>query len=61
MSIRASGGKIGQQERSIYNEKRHAVGLQNLGEMILGLAGFNGHVGKWINLFEGAHGGNEIG
>ena len=32
--------------------------LQRSGEMVLGLEDFNGHVGKYIDGFEGVHGGN---
>ena len=30
--------------------------LQNLGELVLGLGDFNGHLGRRINGFEGVHG-----
>uniref|UniRef100_A0A0L8GGR7 Endonuclease/exonuclease/phosphatase domain-containing protein n=1 Tax=Octopus bimaculoides TaxID=37653 RepID=A0A0L8GGR7_OCTBM len=30
-------------------------------ELVLGMGDFNGHIGKWIQSFEGVHGGNGIG
>ena len=35
--------------------------LQIPGEVVLGLGDFNGHVGKWTDGFECAHGGYRIG
>ena len=32
-----------------------------MGELVLGMGDFNGHVGKRIEGYEGVHGGNEIG
>uniref|UniRef100_A0A0L8FZ88 Endonuclease/exonuclease/phosphatase domain-containing protein n=1 Tax=Octopus bimaculoides TaxID=37653 RepID=A0A0L8FZ88_OCTBM len=35
--------------------------LHKVDELVLGMGDFNGHVGKWIQGFEGVHGGNGIG
>ena len=35
--------------------------LKNSGEVILGVGDFNKHVGRWIDGFEGVHGGYGIG
>ena len=32
-----------------------------MGELVLGMGDFNGHVGKRIEGYEGVHGGNELG
>ena len=32
-----------------------------MGELVLGMGNFNGHVGKQIEGYEGVHGGNGIG
>ena len=39
-----------------YNDMASDWDLQNPGEVILGLGDFNGHVGRWIDGFEGVHG-----
>ena len=36
------------------------MGLQNPGEVVLGMGDFNGHVGRRIDGFEGVHGGYGI-
>ena len=43
------------------NDKASEWDLQSPGGMVLGLADFNGHVGRLIDGFEGVHGGYEIG
>ena len=35
--------------------------MQSPGKLVLGLGDFNGHVGRWIDGFEGVHGGYGMG
>ena len=44
-----------------YNELAGEYKLQNPSEVAFGLGDFNGRVGKEIEGFKGAHGGNGIG
>ena len=44
-----------------YNDMASEWDLQSPGEVALGLGDFNGHAGRWIDGFEGVHGGYGIG
>ena len=48
-------------EDQFYNGIASEWDLKNRGEVVLGLGDFNGRVGRWIDGFEGVHGGYEIG
>ena len=64
---RVTGAYAPQVERSefeknqFYNDMASEWDLQSPGEVALGMGDFNGHVGRWIDGFEGVHGGYGIG
>ena len=41
-------------------QKHYHMDLHSMGELVLGMGDFNGHVGKWTESYEGVHGGNGI-
>ena len=43
------------------NDMANEWNLLSPGEVVLGLGDFNGHVGRFIDSFEGVHGGYGIG
>ena len=49
------------EEDQFYNDMASEWNLKNPGEVVLGLGDCNGHVGRWIDSFEGVHGEYEIG
>ena len=61
IGIYSPGWKIKLRERSIYNDMASEWDLKNSGETVFGLRDFNKHVGRWIDGFEGVHGGYGIG
>ena len=44
-----------------YDNLRSEWDLHSVGELVLDMGDFNGHVGKRIEDYEGVHGGNGIG
>ena len=54
-------GRPAAEKEHFYDELACEWDLCSNTEMVLGLGDFNGHVGKWIEGFEGVHGGNGIG
>ena len=63
-AICAYGPQTGRPEAEkdrFYDELASEWDLGGIGEMVIGLGDFNGHVGKRIDGFEGIHGGNGIG
>ena len=54
-------GRTNAEKKQFYNALASEWELHNEGELVLGMGDFNGHVGKWIEGFEGVHGGNGIG
>ena len=61
MCICSPGWKIRVQKDQFYNDMASEWDLQNPGEVVLDMGDFNRHVGRWIDGFEGVHGGNGIG
>ena len=55
-----SGRTCAEKER-FYGDLGSEWDLHSVGELVLGMGDFNGHVGKWIEGYEGMHGGNGIG
>ena len=53
-------GRSDCEKDQFYNKMASTWDLQNLGEMILDLGHFNGHVEGWINGFEGVRDGYGI-
>ena len=51
--------KVAEKEH-FYDDLRSEWDLHRMGELVLGMGDFNGHVGKWIEGYEGMHGGNGI-
>ena len=51
-------GRTSAEKERFYDEMASEWDLQNMGELVMGMGDFNGHVGKWIDGFEGVHGGN---
>ena len=50
------------QRKSIfYDDLRSDWDLHSVGELVLGMGDFNGHVGKQSEGYEDVHGGNGIG
>ena len=54
-------GRTGAEKERFYDDLRSDWDLHNMGELVLGMGDFNGHVGKRIEGHEGVHGGNGIG
>ena len=54
-------GRTGAEKERFHDDLRSERDLHNMGELVLGMGDFNGHVGKQIEGYEGVHGGNEIG
>ena len=54
-------GKSDSKKDQFYNDTASKWDLQNLGEVVLSMGDFNGHVGRRIDGFEGVHGGYGIG
>ncbi|XP_068728698.1 uncharacterized protein [Montipora capricornis] len=54
-------GRTGAEKERFYDDLRSEWDLHNMGELVLGMGDFNGHVGKRIERFEGVHGGNGVG
>ena len=52
-----SGGTGAKKER-FYDDLRNEWDLHSMGELVLGMGDFNGHVGKRIEGYEGVHGGS---
>ena len=48
-------------EKKHFYDLRSEWDLHSVGELVLGMGVFNGHVGKWIEGYEGVDGGNVIG
>ena len=56
--ICAYAPQVGRSECEKYqfhNDMASKWDLKNSGEVVLGLGDFNGHVGRWIGGFDGAH------
>ena len=49
------------EKEHFYDNLRSKWDLHSVGELVLGMGDFNGHVGKLIEDYEGLHGGNGIG
>ena len=54
-------GRSKYEKDQFYNDMASERDLQNPSEVVLGIGNFNGHVGRWIDGFEGVHGGYGIG
>ena len=54
-------GRTGADKERFYDDLRSEWDLHNMGDLVLGMGDFNGHVGKRIEGYEGVHGGNGIG
>ena len=54
-------GRMGTEKERFYDDLRSEWDLHNMGELVLGMGDFNGHVGKWIEGYEVVHAGNRIG
>lgn len=54
-------GRTDAEKERFYDELSSEWDLQSVGELVLGMGDFNGHVGKRIDGYEGVHGGNGIG
>ena len=54
-------GKPDAEKERFYEEMAREWSMANANEMALGLRGFNGHVGKCAEGFEGIHGGYGVG
>ena len=50
-------GRTNAEKDQFYDALASEWELHNEGELVLGMGDFNGHVGKWIEGFEGVHGG----
>ena len=48
-------------EEHFYDDLGSEWDLHSVGELVLGIGDFNGHLGKQIEGYEGVHGGNGIG
>ena len=53
-------GRTGAEKKRCYDDLRSEWDLQCVGELVLGMGDFNGHVGKRIEVYKGMHGGNGI-
>ena len=54
-------GRRGAEKGHFYDDLRSEWDLHSVGELVLGMGGFNGHVGKGIKGYEGVQEGNGIG
>ena len=54
-------GRTGAEKERFYDDLRSEWDLYSMGELVLGVSDFNGHVGKRVEGYEGVHGGNGIG
>ena len=54
-------GRMGAEKECFYDDLGSEWDLHSAGELELGIADFNGHVGKQIEGYECVHGGNGIG
>ena len=54
-------GRTGAKKERFYDDFRSEWDLRSMTELVLGMGDFNGRVGKWIESYEGVHGGNRIG
>ena len=54
-------GRTSAEKEWFYDKIESEWDLQNVGELVLSMGDFNGHIGKWIDGFEGVHEGNGIG
>ena len=54
-------GRMSVKKEHFYDDLRSEWDLHSVGELVLGMGDFNGHVGKRIEGYEGVHGGNGIG
>ena len=54
-------GRTGAEKEHFYDDLRSEWDLHNMGELVLDMGDFNGHVGKQVEGYEGVHGGNGIG
>ena len=54
-------GRTSTEKECFYVEMASEWDVHSADELVLCLGDFNGHVGKWIDGFEGVHGGNGIG
>ena len=54
-------GRTSAEKEHFYDDLRSEWDLRSVGELVLGMGDFNGHVGKRIEGYEGVHGENGIG
>ena len=54
-------GRTAAEKEHFYDDLRSEWDLHSVGELLLVMGDFNGHVGKWIKGYEDVHGGNGIG
>ena len=54
-------GRTGAEKERFYDDLRNEWDLHSVGELVLGMGGFNGHVGEQIEGYECVHEGNGIG
>ena len=54
-------GRTGAEKERFYDDLRSEWDLHSMGELVFSMGDLNGHVGKQIKGYEGAHGGNGIG
>ena len=54
-------GRMAAEKEHFYDDLRSELDLHSVGELVLGMADFNGYVGKQSEGYEDAHGGNGIG
>ena len=54
-------GRTAAEKQYFYDDLTSDWDLHSVGELVLGMGDFNGHVGKQIEVYEDMHGGNGIG
>ena len=54
-------GRTAAEKKHFYDDLRSEWDLHSVGELVLGMGDFNGHVGKHSEGYEDMHGGNGIG
>ena len=52
--------RMGAEKECFSDDLGSAWDLHSMGELVLGMGDFNGQVGKWMEGYEGVHGGNGI-
>ena len=57
----SQSGRTAAEKEHFYDDLRNEGDLHRVGELVLGMDDFNGHVGKRIEGYEDVHGGNGIG